>query len=564
MKILLTTLNSKYVHTNLALKYIYKVLEKISNVSIKEYTINMQIDNIVMDITENSYDLIAFSVYIWNVEYTLKVCNILKQICPETKIVLGGPEVTYSSEKILKENAQIDYVMLGEGEEVYPSFIKELEDGKVTNKHISRREGDKIFVGEVAKIIDTEKIPRVAKMLADEYDGKLVYFETSRGCPFRCSYCLSSLEKTVRPFDITRVKEELKILLDKDVRVIKFVDRTFNYSKERALEIWKYIIENRKSTICHFEIAAHILDLETIEFLKTVDEHAIQFEIGVQSTNPKTIDAIDRATSFEKIASSVNMLKGAKNIHFHLDLIAGLPYEGYESFRNSFDEVFKLRPECLQLGFLKLLHGCKITNERDLHEYKYVPYPPYEVISTKYISYAELKKLKKIEMVLDVYNNSEVFKNTMNYILDNTASVFDFFESIAMYYDGKEYFKKSIGLEDAFDYLYNYATENKVFKDLEIFKEYLKLDFNLKFNSKRFWFEEDNSSIELKKYIDVILKNEKVLENKLKDYASLSRPEKLKVLKFVPFIYNVLEKKSENCIVVIDKKKGKYVCKFSR
>ena len=554
MKILLAAVNSKYVHTNLALKYIYKAIEK-ENVEIKEYTINMQIDNIVQDITDNEYDLICFSVYIWNVEYVLKISKILKEINSNIKILLGGPEVTYSSEKILKNNNQIDYVMLGEGEEVYPEFLEEFKYNKVTHKNISRRENNEMIIGSVAKIFNTENIPRVAQMMADEYDGKIIYFESSRGCPFRCSYCLSSLEKTVRPFEINRVKEELKILLDKNVRIIKFVDRTFNYSKERALDLWKFIVANRKDTICHFEIAAHILDKETIDFLKTVPKDALQFEIGVQTTNEDTIKEINRSTSFEKIRDSIIMLKEAKNIHFHLDLIAGLPCENYDSFKNSFNEVFELKPECLQLGFLKLLSGCKITVEKEKHGYKYVPYPPYEVISNDYLSYNELKKLKKVETVLDIYNNSEVFKHTMEYVLENTNSAFDFFEKVSLYYEQKELFKKSIGLEEAFDVLYEYYKEDK---DINIIKEYLKLDYNIKFNSKRYWFENDNED-DIKEYVDRTIKNEEIFEKELKPYKELTRADKLKTLKFVKFNYNVIDKVKEKVIYIFDKKQRKYV-----
>ncbi len=556
MKILLASVNSKYVHTNLALKYINETI-KNEEVDIKEYTINMQIENIIMDITEKKYDLICFSVYIWNIEHVLKLSNILKQIDTNMKIVLGGPEVTYSSEKVLRENKQIDYIMLGEGEIVYPEFIKQLKENNVTCENITRRENGKIIVGKVAKVLDTNMIPRVAQKIVDEYDGKIIYFESSRGCPFRCSYCLSSLEKTVRPFDITRVKEELKILLDKNVRIIKFVDRTFNYSKERALDLWKYIIENRKDTICHFEIAAHILDKETIEFLKTVPKNALQFEIGVQTTNKDTIAEIDRSTSFEKIRESVVMLKEAKNIHFHLDLIAGLPYEGYESFKKSFDEVFELTPECLQLGFLKLLSGCKITNEKEKHGYKYSPYPPYEVISTNYITYDELKKLKKVETVLDIYNNSEAFKNTIKYILKNTKSAFSFFEKLSEFYDEKEYFKKSVGLEESFDILYKYFEEKE---EINIIKEYLKLDYNIRFNGKRYWFEKDNEE-NFKEYIEMILKDEKIFEEELKEYSSYTRSERLKTLKFVKFNYDVLEEKKQSVIYIFDKKENKYKSK---
>ncbi len=564
MKVLLTTLNSKYVHTNLALRYLYKCIEKDYCAEIKEYTINMQIDDIVSDITENSYDVICFSTYIWNIENTIKIANLLKEIDSKVKIVLGGPEVTYNSQKLLEENNCLDFIMLGEGEEtlgVLLNKIKKEEEFQSEEYGIAYRKDGKVVKGEVAKVYDTEKIPRVAQMLADEYDNKLVYFESSRGCPYRCAYCLSSVEKTVRPFDITRVKEELKILLDKDIRTIKFVDRTFNYSKERALDIWKFIIENRKNTTCHFEIAAHILDDETIEFLNNAPKDAFQFEVGVQSTNENTIKAINRNVKFERIYNVISKFKN-DNIHMHLDLIAGLPYENYESFKNSFNDVFTLMPSNLQLGFLKLLKGCPINDVVKLHEYKYSPYPPYEVISNKYISYAELKKLKKIEKVLDMYNNSEVFKNTMKYIMINKLynTPFDFFDKIANYYEKENLFDKKIGQEETFDRLYYFLEEeNKLTEEL---KNILILDYNLKFNSKRFFNE--NKDPNLKKYIDEILKNEEFLEENLNTYKDLNRQDKIKKLKFVIFDYDVVKGYGieEKNIYIFDRENKKYITKY--
>lgn len=564
MKVLLTTLNSKYVHTNLALRYLYKCIEKEHDTEIKEYTINMQIDDIVSDITNNNYDVICFSTYIWNIENTLKIANVLKTINNKIKIILGGPEVTYNSYNLLKENEYIDYIMRGEGEEVITKLLNNISskktiEGKVEG--IAYRKDGQVIEGEIAKVYDTTKIPRVAKMLADEYNNKLVYFESSRGCPYRCAYCLSSVEKTVRPFDITRVKEELKILLDKNVRTIKFVDRTFNYSKERALDIWKFIIDNRKDTTCHFEIAAHILDDETIEFLNNAPKGAFQFEVGVQSTNENTIKAINRNVKFERIYNVISKLKN-NNIHMHLDLIAGLPYENYESFKKSFNDVFKLNPSNLQLGFLKLLKGCPINDVTKLHEYKYSMYPPYEVLSNKYISYDELKKLKKVEKVLDIYNNQEVYKNTIKYIMTENLfeSPFDFFEKISEYYDENKLFDKKIGQEETFDIIYYFLEKEEKLTDN--LKEILKLDYNLKYNSKRFFTE--NKEENLKKYIDEIIKDEEYIQSNLKKYTNLNRQEKIKRLKFIVFDYDVIDnyKLKEKNIYIFDRESKEYITKY--
>ena len=486
MKILLTTLNTKYVHTNIALKYLYKTL-KNKDVRLKEYTINEPLGNILRDMITYNADVIAFSVYIWNVEEVLKLSENIKKITPNIKIILGGPEVTYRSTQLLKDNPCIDYIVVGEGEEALPALIEKLEQNTSLEnlKNVSyRKNNDEMVEGEIAITCDTNNIPRIAEDIAKGYDGKIVYIETVRGCPYNCSYCLSSTIKGIRPFDMYRVKEELLILIKAKVRLVKFVDRTFNYDKKRALEIWKFILENNISSEFHFEISAHLIDEETLEFLEQVPEGVFRLEIGVQSTNPETIKAINRTTNFEVIKNVVQRIMKNGNITTHLDLIAGLPYEGYERFKESFNDVYELNPTELQLGFLKMLSGCQITKEKDLHDYEYTSYPPYEILKNKFISFEEITKLKFVEEMVDIYHNSMRYKHTLELVLEKFETPFEMFYELSRYALEKNYFERKISAEEWMDVLARFYI-SKEFNDYETFKEQLKKDHFISFGKKR-------------------------------------------------------------------------------
>ena len=517
MKILLTTLNTKYVHTNIALRYLYETV-KTKDVCMKEYTINEPIGKILRDINSFEAGVIAFSVYIWNVEETIKICENIKKINPIVKIILGGPEVTYRSEEILKNYEFIDYVIIGEGEETFPQLIEVIEkdfdsnislnktnynlDSKIPNynlnthskdtnydlsknvKHVSYRNGQEIIVGNIALVSDTNKIPRIARKIADEYDGKIVYIETVRGCPYNCSYCLSSTIKGIRPFEMDRVKDELKILMDAKVRLIKFVDRTFNYDKKRALEIWKFILENNICTEFHFEISAHLIDDEILKFFENVPPNVFRHEIGVQSTNPDTIKAINRNTDFEVVSRVTERIMKLGNITTHLDLIAGLPYENYERFKESFNDVYNLNPTELQLGFLKLLSGCQITNEKDLFEYECTSYPPYEILKNKFIYFEEIAKLKYVEEMVDVFYNSLRYKNSLIYVLEKFDTPFEFYYELSRFALEEGLFERKISAEEWMDVLYKFYKKNK-FVDLDIFAAELKKDHFNSFGNKR-------------------------------------------------------------------------------
>lgn len=510
MRVLLTTLNTKYVHTNIALRYLYETIKNDYDVIRKEFSINDQIEKIISDITDYMPDVIAFSVYIWNIEMILKIAENIKTIYPNNKIILGGPEVSYSAKTLLEKCNFIDFICNGEGEESFPNLVDYIAQDKNDNSltNVTYRHNNSIIEGELGIVKNVSKIPRICDEIAKEYDGRIVYIETVRGCPYNCSYCLSSTIKGIRPFEMQRVKDELKILIDKKVTLIKFVDRTFNYDKKRALEIWKFILENNISSQFHFELSAHLIDEEVMEFLKNVPKDVFKFEIGVQSTNFETIKAINRTTDFKILSNIVKQLAELNTISLHLDLIAGLPYEDINSFKQSFDDVYNLNPTELQLGFLKMLSGTKIKNEKDNFNYVYTTYPPYEVLKNDFISYDEIKQLKRIEAVLEFYYNSERFKKSLEYIMKYYNSPFKFYDELANYYKENGLFDRKISSEEQYDILAEFYKTNisDNVQDNDTFIQYLKFDFVNHFNTKRVWMPKYDAKW-LKEKID-----EKVVE----------------------------------------------------
>lgn len=475
-KVVLAAINSQYVHLNLAVRYLKKYAETNSDIKIEIYetNINNQILNIIKDIFELNPNKIIFSTYIWNKEYVFEIIKEIKKVLPNTKILLGGPEVSFDWKNIMEENLEIDGIFIGEGEKVFLNFLTK-ESDKVMG--LVYRKNGKICFNEQEKIIeDLDIIPFPYENEELQEKTKIFYYESSRGCPFNCSYCMSSIDKTVRYYSLDRVKEDLKIFLNSPIKLLKFVDRTFNLKKERYMEIWEFLLKNyREGITFHFEINANIFDDETLDFLETVPRGYFQFEIGVQTINPDTMKSINRDNLLDKLAYNVKRIN--KNIHLHLDLIAGLPYETYEIFKNSFEYVHELKPEMIQLGFLKLLKGTQMYDEIEKYEYKYFSKPPYEVFSNRFISFAEIIKLKNFEKILDYYYNSEKFSMSVKYIIKRYyKGSFDFYEEIAAYYDKKGYLKVSHKETALFDILHNFYIE-KEFGDIKIFEEYLKFDF---------------------------------------------------------------------------------------
>lgn len=544
-KIVLAGINSQYVHLNLAVRYLKKYVEANSDLKIEIYetNINNQVFNIIKDIYELNPDKIIFSTYIWNKEYVVEIVRELKKVLPNIEIILGGPEVSYKWEKFMANMPEVDALLLGEGEKVILNFLTK-KDKKALGV-VYRENGEIIFNGIEPIIENLDIVPFPYEDWELEDRTKIFYYESSRGCPFSCSYCLSSIDKTVRYYSLDRVKKDLKRFLDSSIKLLKFVDRTFNLKKERYMEIWKFLLENyREGITFHFEINANIFDDETLDFLEKVPKGYFQFEIGVQSINPETMVAIKRNNILDKLAHNVRRI--SRNIHLHLDLIAGLPYETYDIFKDSFNYVYNLKPEMIQLGFLKLLKGTQMYDEVEKYQYKYYSKPPYEVFSNKFISFGELVKLKNLEKMLDYYYNSEKFSYTCDFVIKNNFdSAFTFFEKIADYYDKKEYLKISHKEVALFNILYDFYVENNL-KDLDIFVEFLKYDYLAlgKPGSYPEWLKSN--------------KNSELHNQLIKDSEFKSVREGHKNSELEEFKYNIFTNKRENINIFFNYKTKKH------
>lgn len=544
-KIVLAGINSQYVHLNLAVRYLKKYVEANSDLKIEIYetNINNQVFNIIKDIYELNPDKIIFSTYIWNKEYVVEIVKELKKVLPNVEIILGGPEVSYKWEKFMANMPEVDALLLGEGEKVILNFLTK-KDKKALGV-VYRENGEIIFNGIEPIIENLDIVPFPYEDWELEDRTKIFYYESSRGCPFSCSYCLSSIDKTVRYYSLDRVKKDLKRFLDSPIKLLKFVDRTFNLKKERYMEIWKFLLENyREGITFHFEINANIFDDETLDFLEKVPKGYFQFEIGVQSINPETMVAIKRNNILDKLAHNVRRI--SRNIHLHLDLIAGLPYETYDIFKDSFNYVYNLKPEMIQLGFLKLLKGTQMYDEVEKYNYKYYSKPPYEVFSNKFISFGELVKLKNLEKMLDYYYNSEKFRYTCDFVIKNNFDTpFAFFEKIADYYDKKGYLKISHKEVALFNILYDFYMENNL-KDLEIFVEFLKYDYLAlgKPGSYPEW---------LKSNKDSELHNQLIKDSEFKSVREGHKNSELEEFK-----YNIFTNKRENINIFFNYKTKKH------
>ncbi len=427
MKILFTTLNSKFIHTNLAIKYLSKCWKNF-DVTTKEYTINEDVEQIFFDILSKGYDMVAFSCYIWNIEQTLVLAQNLKKVRPEMKILFGGPEASFEVQELMTKNPCIDIVVAGEGEEAMLKMSEiawENLDELLEIPNLYLRKGDEILHRSIEKSLDRAMVTQDLSIVplayedatSESIENKIVYYETSRGCTYNCSYCLSATSKGIRYFDKERVFGELKKLVELGAQQIKFVDRTFNADPKRAAELVDFLMQIDDGKInFHFEITAHLLQQELLDKIKNARVGLFQFEIGVQSTNPKTLKAVHRADQFGLLSENVRQVQSYGNIHQHLDLIAGLPYEGKERFIQSFNDVFELQPDALQMGFLKMLKGSPIYYQAEEFGYVFRSYPPYEILYNEFISATELMELKQVEEILDRYYNKGRYKNSMRYL----------------------------------------------------------------------------------------------------------------------------------------------------
>ena len=491
MKILLAACNAKYIHSNLAVYNLKSCSGKYSpNVVIKEYTINQIRDDILKDIYLEQPDVICFSCYIWNISFVKELVPDLKKILPHVDFWAGGPEVSYDAVEFLKKNPAFFGVMVGEGEETFhelagyyierkPENLKEIRGVAF---HDETKVPDIVHTGW-RELMDLSKVPFAYSNLT-EFKNRIIYYESSRGCPFSCSYCLSSIDKCLRFRKIELVKKELQFFIDHEVPQVKFVDRTFNCKHDHAMAIWKYITEHDKGiTNFHFEVAADLLNEEEIELIRRMRPGLIQLEIGIQSANPETIREIHRTMDLKKVRAKVERIREKGNVHQHLDLIAGLPYENYESFGHSFNEVYAMHPDQLQLGFLKVLHGSFMYDNAEAYGLVWQDRPPYEVLFTDWLPYGDVIRLKKVEEMVEVHYNSGQFANTMEHLVKEFPSPFDLYVELGEYYEKNGLFGINHSRLARYENLWQFI-RTQIPDRADSYREWLTLDLYLRENVK--------------------------------------------------------------------------------
>ncbi len=551
MKVLLAAINAKYIHSNLAVYSLRaNLLEYKKYVKLKEYTINHHREDVIQDIYLEHPDVLALSCYIWNIEFIQGMLEDIKKVLPHTDIWLGGPEVSYLSEQFLKENPYVKGIMRGEGEVTFRELVSFYVDKKkelwdicgltYVQEGMERR----IFSSPDRMLSQMDDFVFAYEDLAD-FENRIIYYESSRGCPYSCAYCLSSVDKSVRFRSLDLVEKELLFFIEHKVPQVKFVDRTFNCSHEHAMGIFKIIQKNDNGiTNFHFEISADILNEEELNFLSTLRPGLVQLEVGVQSVNEQTISAIHRKTNFEKLKKNVLFIKDKGNIHQHLDLIAGLPYEGYESFVHSFGAVYDMRPEQLQLGFLKVLKGAYIYDVKEKYGIVYSSRAPYEVLRTDWLSFDEIIRLKQVEEMVEVYYNSMQFVRTMEYLLPFFENAFSMYESLGTYYNEKGLLQVSHSRMARYEILLDFVTE-KLIKGqkseepvLECLKECLVYDLYLRENLKNRprWAE---SNIEYKEAIRQFYKKEAQKKSYLTDYEKTEEKQLYRMTHLEIFHYDI-------------------------
>ena len=485
MKILLAACNAKYIHSNLA---VYDLKAYSSDydkeVLLREYTINQPKDEILKDIYGSGADVVCFSCYIWNISFVRELIRDLAKILPETAFWAGGPEVSYDAEKFLTEMPEMTGVLVGEGEKTFHDLLEYYIDGKGSLgeiRGIAYRNGEEIRHNGWRELMNLSEIPFVYQHL-EEFENRIIYYESSRGCPFSCSYCLSSIDKKLRFRDLELVKKELQFFLDHKVPQVKFVDRTFNCKHEHVMAIWKYILEHDNGvTNFHFEISADLLRDEEMEMMAKMRPGLIQLEIGVQSTNPETIRAIHRHMDLDKLERCVDRVHSFRNIHQHLDLIAGLPYEDYDTFQHSFNDVYQMKPDQLQLGFLKVLKGSLMQEEAEKYGIVHKEKEPYEVLSTNWLPYGDVLKLKAVESMVEVYYNSGQFQHTLEYLVPLAKDAFTFYESLGAFYEKKGYSEISHSRMRRYEILLEYLQEET---DVSVEKASQKMLYDLYLREK--------------------------------------------------------------------------------
>lgn len=574
MKFLLVGINAKYIHSNPAIRSLkaYAGEENGKLIETAEYTINHAAQEILADLYRRKPDVIGFSCYIWNFEMVRELLADLAGLLPDTDIWLGGPEVSFDGEALLAAYPNVRGIMAGEGEETFRELLSFYVMGQERKRDgdgaADLEEGLRAIRGLVLRggrtqereELDLDKLPFLYRDL-EELDHRIIYYESSRGCPYRCSYCLSSIDRTVRLRSMDRVKRELRFFLEKKVPQVKFIDRTFNCNHEHALEIWRFLKENDNGvTNFHFEIAADLMREDELCLLETLRPALAQLEIGVQSVNERTLKEINRPADTRRIARVVSRLRKGRNIHIHLDLIAGLPYEGYESFAASFDRVYAMKPDQLQLGFLKILKGSPMAQRTEEYGILCRHKPPYEVLRTRWLSYEELLKLKRVEEMVELYYNSGQFCSTLAVLSECFAGPFAMFEALAGYYEKKGYLRNAPARALRFQVLLDFAAQTDR-ERAELYRELLTFDFYLRENAKsRPAFARDLTPYYRR--IREFYEREEEAPGYLEGYSGYHARQLMKMTHLEPFFYPVWEmaesgagarpRQEEPCFVLFD------------
>ncbi len=549
MKFLLAAINAKYIHSNPAIYSLraYAGEELRDSIMLGEYTINQSMGEILGDIYLKRPDAVGFSCYIWNWRLVEELVEELPKLLPETDIWLGGPQATFDAPEILKRYGQITGIMVGEGEVSFRELMKYYVQGKEGNRGLEQCPGLCLREGYTApaKPADMSGLPFLYEDL-EPFSNKIIYYESSRGCPYRCSYCLSSIDKRVRLRDIHVVKRELQFFLDHKVKQVKFVDRTFNCDHEHALAIWRYLQEHDNGiTNFHFEISADILKEEEIQLLNNLRPGLVQLEIGVQSVNPRTLEAIHRRADMERLESAVEDIRKGHRIHQHLDLIAGLPFEDYESFAKSFDKVYSMKPHQFQLGFLKVLKGSAMYEDAKGYGIRYMSRPPYEVLCTDWLSYEEILRLKGIEEMVEVYYNSGQYSHTLAFLEKAFEGPFVMYETLAGFYKAGGYFLKSPARAERFRILLDFA-ECFDGENLPVYRELMTYDMYLRENLKsRPDFTESRE--EFRESMRNFYIREEKERSYLPDYGKYDWKQMSKMTHMEPFFYQVWDPQGVTC-----------------
>ncbi|WP_153731963.1 B12-binding domain-containing radical SAM protein [Sporosarcina obsidiansis] len=555
MNIVLSTLNAKYIHTNIAIRYLKAYAEPEYCCDLAEFTIHDPTMSIVSELYQRAPKVVGFSVYIWNIEETLKVIRLLKLTSPDTLIVCGGPEVTYDYDQWLERVPEIDYIVIGEGERTFKELLRAI-DGQ-TNlssvQGIAYRQDGKLSITAPGPKLDLRTLPSPFRFVEDipHLRNRVMYIETSRGCPFSCQFCLSSIEVGVRYFNREAIKEDIRYLMKHGAKTIKFVDRTFNISRSYAMEMFQFLIdEHVPGTVFQFEITGDIMRPEVIQFLnEQAPVGLFRFEIGVQSTNDLTNELVKRRQNFTKLSRTVTMVKEGGKIAQHLDLIAGLPEEDYASFRDTFNEVFALRPEELQLGFLKLLRGTGLRIQAEQYGYRFIDTAPYEIVSNNVLSFDDMLKIKQTEDILEKYWNSGRFIHSMEYIVSELVETpFDFFQLFGTFWETQGWSRIGHQFEDLFIRLEQFLSQ--ILKvDTQIALSLLKLDYVMhqKFLPRKIWWESTLLEDELKQVIQLLLRNPHILGDEFEAIGHTERSIRKQV-----FITNTDAKLCEDLSILKD------------